>query len=199
MTQGKPRRKSARLDVFNADPAGSSASASEARREALRTFVDRVRITYAHLWPATTHARSLAKPWPSCWEDHPGLVADLQYLKDWAAAIAAGDIEGDAYGARDSWRRYVHTLLVDDVRAISGRTCRHGHVDPTWRTPDPEPDIPEAPPLPGEVRPVPTASAAPEAARTDWAEYFAGSDWRRVDEPPVGVSKHTGSDGPDLS
>jgi hypothetical protein len=198
LTQRKAPRKRTRLDLFSGDPAGSSPDAADARRRALRDFVERLRTTYSHLWPANANARSFAKPWPDCWEEHTGLVADLQYLKDWAAALAAGDIEGDAYGARDSWRRYVHTLLVDDIRAISGRTCRYGHVDPTKRAAESAPDIPSAPPLPGQVQP---ASRAPAhaASLADWV-VLPSNGWHRLGAPNGSAGpRPPEAEGPDLS
>jgi hypothetical protein len=112
-----------------------------------------LRAFYAHLWPSNTSvkgSRSPARPWPSCWAQHPGLVADLRMLKSWADALAGGEVKGDAHAASADWRRYVHTLLVDDLRAISGRTCRHGHVDPSQEPPARGPEVRGAPPLPGQ-------------------------------------------------
>lgn len=105
---------------------------AEARDAMLRAWVAMVRDQYAHLWPApgVLVGRDLSRPpWPDCWERHAGFVAVLRFLKWWADAIEAGEAPGGYREARD-WLVFLRHGLAPTVHDISGRTCRHGHLDP---------------------------------------------------------------------
>ena len=106
-------------------------AAEQARREVLRAFVDRLRRDYAHLWPEqmTPGVRATSGPWPDCWEQHPGFVAQLQFLLDWHTSLETGDAGGGYLEAAD-WHRFLEHSIVASVHAISQRICKLGHRDP---------------------------------------------------------------------
>lgn len=161
-----------RIHVFSAAEPGLEPRLHDAREAVFQEFVATLRRMYPHLWPSkvTAGVRSTSRPWPACWQQHPGLVADLRHLQGWAAALAAGEVKGDAYSAWDSWRRYVETVLVDNLRTISSRTCLHGHVHDSGEPAAlPERETPSAPPLPWQPRPT---SAPPAPVPTGWRDGF---------------------------
>jgi hypothetical protein len=170
-----PRRKP-RIPLL--EPVGLSPEQVEARNAGVRAMVAAIREQYAHNWPATGvgRARARALPWPECWEDHPGFVAELRMLKTWHDAIEAGEAEGGHREARD-WLTYLRTDIASDAREIM-RLCRYGHIDIAAPRTPPQPVAPGPPSLPWQEPADVPPSAAPVVR--DWAGYFTTT------RPPVG-------------
>jgi hypothetical protein len=152
---------------------------------ALRDFVLRLVRQYADLWPAVVAAgvRAPTRPWPECWEEHPGLVARLRELKRNHDQIVKGATKGDPSIAVYNWFNHLRNEVAVTAHAISGNICRTAHVpEPGIARPKPERQAPVAPPLPGQDVPVRAPTGKPPQP-DPWAPFMGTA------RPPVGPAK----------
>lgn len=98
--------------------------------EDLRRWVAAIRVAYPHLWPDRpgedeAPRRVLRKPFPRCWEQHPGTVSDLCVLRTWHDGLRDGT---EWAGGVQGWHEFRVFLdrVADDLQTIA-RLCAAGH------------------------------------------------------------------------
>jgi hypothetical protein len=96
----------------------------------LSRWVDGIRISYPHLWPeprtdSEPVTRFRPRPFPRCWAQHPGVVADLCVLRTWHDGLGEG-IEWA--GGVQGWHEYRVFLdrVADDLQTVA-RMCVPAH------------------------------------------------------------------------
>ncbi len=111
-----------------------SRAEQQAQEAELDLWVAQLQAWFEDYWPpAPKGPREFQRvrdlPWPRCWRQHHGLVADLIALKAWSDALL--QVGGDEAAAKSwmEWTSTVQHLLAPRIQRLA-RLCQHRHRGP---------------------------------------------------------------------
>jgi hypothetical protein len=124
----------------NPDPHSGGAQRTPAEEHAWWTLLDawvtNLRRSHEHLWPPPAisgtereHGRLRQRPWPECWQRHPGLVELLDALRVWQSDLVRLRFTERTARAFVDWHGVVEQMLAQEVQVIA-KYCAHGHRAP---------------------------------------------------------------------